>query len=280
MATNNLLLMFDNHLDQATLAASSAETSMPVTNLQDPRRGVVWRSSGTTGSEYINITRPDPGAGTLPAIEAVFLVDHNLDLNTSASPASRVRVQSWADALDGATPGASFWTFVWTGFTAPAPGGLIRKVMAIVLPTSYTHRYWRISMENQAATYCQLGRICMGPIWQPIRNMGFGTGKKIAPRTRSIESRSGAVYGNPQSGRLAFDLELKALSDSEAQDLMLNSMLVEDHTPIAACLSPAGAGVTGKTHTLTSIYGTLSPYETSDRFINLNRATVRLTEAL
>jgi hypothetical protein len=102
----------------------------------------------------------------------------------------------------------------------------------------------------------------------------------VASRTKLIESRGGQFYGNPQSGRRSYDLEMAALTDAEAQSLLLNYLVVEDHTPFPVCLSPAGSEATSLLHTMTSLYCRFNRYETQANFVNLNKTPLRLVEDL
>lgn len=276
MTVENLILMLDNAFDTATIAASSAAATLPVTNLQEAPRTTVWRSSGTTGTEYVNITLPAARGD----IEAVAVVDHNLAL-VSNPATSTIRVQSWTDSLGGTAPVIDATYTVWTGFTAPKPAGLIRPVAVVLLPAGAAAKYWRITLVSETVgLYIQAGRIYMGPKWQPAINMEWGHTIAMQGRTSFLTSRGGQRWGSPQDPYAELSLSLAALTDAEAHELWLQYLRVADHTPFPLCLTPEAGAVSSMPHTLNSFYCTMGGLDRRDEFVDRQSTSLRLIEDL
>lgn len=103
------IMLIDNPVDTATVAASSAAALMPVDNLKEPERSKKWRSGSGTKS-WVDITFGAEEARTFAAL---------LDLNLTSG--GTIRLQSWGTGFDThqvkSVQGTPF-TFTRTGATA------------------------------------------------------------------------------------------------------------------------------------------------------------------
>ena len=170
----NLRAIWDNRVfDAATLAASSAVASLPVTNLQDRLRKRVWRTTGPY-AESVTANLGTPAAGeSRPFINCVALINHNLTM------AGTIRVQAsatsdfaallldetfdaWGDII-GAGEGG-FGGYGFGGRLTPAELALVAPDNVRVLYLAGTLEasgYWRVILDDPAnpAGYLQVGRL-------------------------------------------------------------------------------------------------------------------------
>lgn len=278
----NILFMFDNAADRATISATSEVASLPASNLLDAQRSQVWRS--TSGADQsIDITL---AAGEVTPIGAVALVDHNL------TPGGSIRLQGWSDAIAGSAqtvdvtvePWAAFYGYGVGQYGVGGYGGtpnqgtrtLLRPIVFIPLPDFSQDRYWRITLSDSSLSYHQAGRIYLGGVWQPKVNISRGWTLRREGRTRKIETRGGQAYGNKSAGRVSIECRLDWLSPADRDELYLNYLRVEDHTPFIVCVRPAG----GIEQIYTTIYGQFEAFKYDENLPGNARSPMKIVEAL
>lgn len=253
---SNLLMLFDNAADRASIVASSEAEDLVASNLQNHQRSVVWRSAAA-GPQWIDI---ELSAEPWP-VSVVALVDHNL------GPDGVVRVQCWSDAVNGSDLVADVQVQPWASLmgygSGPFGGGTyggaapaeFRQAFApitfIPLPDYVGAQHWRVTLSDPHASYLQLGRLFIGRGWQPEINANQGWQIAYEDTTEFLESRGGQRYGNPKSPLRVLSAQLDWLSPAERTELQLYQSLLGDHTPFITVVRP------GETtdRILTSLYG-------------------------
>lgn len=249
---SNMVFLQRNEVDDGTVAASSAVSGMPVTNIQDAQRSVLWRSTAV-GAQTIDITL----SSEAEAIGAFALVNHNITL------AGTVRVQGWSDALGGATSvcdetlqpyvpvtgygSAGYGVDLYGGFqdyvngvTVARAREVLRPILLHTISPAVTALYWRITFSDAGLAYYQAGRVYLGPTFTPIRNFGYGAAREVESRTRRIESRGGQYYSNPRDNRTVLNLSLEHAPNDDRDKLWMHYLRLGDHTPFIVCLLPDG----------------------------------------
>lgn len=280
--SDNALFLFDNAADAGTITASSAVAAMPASNLLDPQRSAVWRSSGAS-PQTVDITLAS--GNTIP-IGAVAVVDHNL------TPVGTIRLQGWLTGIAVGTAEVDVTVDPWDTLFGYGVGGygvygyggeadaaarkLLRPVTFIPLLDFSELRYWRLTFTDASLAYIQAGRVYVGGIWQPQENISYGWRLSRTGRTRSKESRGGQVYGNPRASRVTLDASLDWLSESDRAMLQLYYLIVEDHTPFIVCMRPVG----GVDQLFTAIYGRFSGFDITENRFNNATAPLRIVEDL
>jgi len=279
--SSNVLFLWDNAADRGTVSASSEVAAMPATNLQGPQRSDVWRSSGAS-PQQIDITLD---ANELSPIGAIALVDCNI------SPAGTVKAQGWADGFgvgDTVSVEIEPWDVMYGygvgGYGVGGYGGvadtktqmLLRPIFFVPLGDWYDYRYWRITLTDTSLTYLQAARVYVGSIWQPSVNMNYGWKLGREPGSRFITSRGGQKYGNPRPGANYLDLSLDWLSDSDRDDLWLQYLALEDHSPFIVCAKPDGV----IQRITTAMYATFDPVELTHTNYQTAATRLRIMEAL
>jgi hypothetical protein len=278
----NALFLFDNAAMAGTISASSEVAAMPVSNLLDPQRTAVWRSSGAS-PQTVDITL---SASNAIPIGAVAVVDHNL------TAGGRIRLQGWTDGLGVGVavvdvevdPWESMFGYGMGGYGVGGYGGeidpstrtLMRPVTFIPLPDFYTARYWRFTFTDASLAYIQAGCIYVGGVWQPATNFSVGWERSRTGRTRLKKSRGGQDYGNPKPSFATLRADLNYMDSGDQVAFDMYYLRVEDHTPFIVCLRPVG----GYQQMVTAIYGRFVDMKLTHTYLDNARAPLLITEAL
>lgn len=283
-----VMLLHDNQFDRAAISASSAVASMPVTNLQDPQRTIMWRSTAV-GLQTIDITLA-AGEGQT---QAFALVDHNLSL------AGTVRLQAWSDALGGASqvldttlqpyqPTYGYgeqlygdglyggYDIFFNGLSIADVRAVLRPILMAQISPALNVRYWRVTISDVSLLYYQAGRVFLGPAWQPAVNFSWGSNKAREQRTRRVTARGGQYYGNPRTGRTQLQFNLDWLDDADRDRLWITYMLQGRDTPFILVMRPVG----GYEQESSSFYGVFDQFSLRQAFLNNAAAPIAFEEVL
>lgn len=200
---SNCMIGFPNHADSTTLSAGLWLAALPLNNLKSHIIGKVARSSTAALAD----TKFDIDLGSEKKIRISALVNHNFSLDakyrlrasTVSNFATTVYDSGWFDVWPAVYPSASldwedanWWSGKYTdeqraGYTAT----LVEAESANVLA-----RYWRWEIDDttNAAGYVQIGRLFIGPAWQPTYNMNYGASAAWETKTEVQEALGGAEY--------------------------------------------------------------------------------------
>lgn len=221
----NVMLGFPNRIDAATLSGGSWQATLPLSNLQTRTLGKVARSSNALAAS----TKFDIDLGAEKNIRVLSLVNHNLSLAATckivaaatadfASPIyDSGNIEVWpvvypADALDWEEDN---W---WDGkYTAEQREGYTWTAVHI-LQSNILARYWRVEITDSgnAAGYVQIGRVFIGPAWQPETNMSWGLALGWQTDTELQQARSGALYFSRRTPRRVTRFSLENMTEDEA----------------------------------------------------------------
>jgi hypothetical protein len=197
------MLGFPNRTDAAVLSGGSWAATLPLSNLQSRVIGKVARSVNTApASTKFDI---DLGAGTKN--QALSLRNHNITLAgiyrimASASPSFAVLSydSGWLDVWPVVYPwGTLEWEDdnFWSGkYTVEQTQGYTTELDHI-LPILKVARYWRVEISDPTNPdgYLQIGRLFIGPVWQPKLNMSYGASIAWETKTGVQEAIGGAEY--------------------------------------------------------------------------------------
>jgi hypothetical protein len=258
------IFLLDNQAVGGTITASSeAGATMAAANLLDEQRSRFWRSGvGTTS--HVDLTIPTPfGAAYLA------LVDLNL------STAAEIRVQSWADAIDGAEPGIDTTVpptlYINTDLLAAAygqgPFGVgsyganavvtqvnVRNITLVPLGRTSIDAYWRVTFTDVNGTYQQCGLIVLAKGVEFEINLSHGWSAKRIPRSVTRESIGGQTYRQRRDSRLQLDGSFAALTEDERTALLIRLQEFDESRPFVYSIHPEASnrGLT------TTIYGRFS----------------------
>lgn len=199
------MLGFPNRIDAATLSGGAWTAGLPLANLQNRIIGKVAR----TPDDAMASTWFDIDLGAAKSIRTFAAVGHNLSLAAKY----RLRGSSVSDfATTVYDSGAAFldvWPDVypymsleweddnwWSGkYTAEQITGYTAALITI-LPGNTLARYWRLEIDDTTnpAGFVQIGRVFIGPAWQPTFNMSYGASLGWETKTEAQEAMGGAEY--------------------------------------------------------------------------------------
>ena len=152
--------------DAATLAASSAVATLPVSNLQNMQPKRKHRFTGCT-SEYVEF---DFGAGGCAANGFAY-IGHN------GTSALTVRVRGKATYPVTSSPTVDTTAVsAWPVTGKPTDAGFPHFLSWVSWVNSTALRYWRVDFADAAnpAGYLEGGRAMLGAYWQPTITIDLG----------------------------------------------------------------------------------------------------------
>lgn len=219
------MLGFPNRTDQAVLSGGAYVSTLPLQNLQNRVIGKVARTTNTAlSSTQFTI---DLGRGMKAQILA--LRNHNLSIS------ARYRVVGSAVVDFSALAYDSGWNDVWpvvypfgaleweddnwyTGkYTDEEREGYTTELDHL-LPMAKLARYWRVEIDDveNPAGFVQVGRLFIGPAWQPTINMIYGASIGWETKTVVQEAKSGAEYFDVRTPYRVQKFTLDHMSQDEA----------------------------------------------------------------
>lgn len=209
----SLIILSPAASDAATLAASSAASDLPVTNLQNVQPRRKWQSTGTA-AEYITLEY-----ATAVAADQLAIVGHNL----SGSATVRVRGANSAAAVTAAPVYDSGVVSAWPVSGKPTATDWNHHILFKALSNSTALTNWRIDLADSApvTTYLEAGRLALGAKWQPTPSFDLG-GTPMGFDVRDVQSITphGELFTERRNASPArvFELAIYALSRREAFD--------------------------------------------------------------
>lgn len=187
-----MLLAWLNKLDiAASLSAGSELDSLPGANVQQAHLSRKWHTAAGVKSSYLLL---DMGASVLCQLLAV--------LGTNLTSAATLRLRA-SDADPAATGSLLFDTGVVSAGVKDGYGAAYKSFTA-------TARYWRLDLtDNTVPDNLQIGRVFLGPRWQPSENQLWEWSVTPLDESRLDESYGGQVYADvrPQRRVLQFVLD-------------------------------------------------------------------------
>lgn len=167
-------------VDNATLYASSATSTCPVTNLQHKHRTKIWMS-GTSTTAYIDVDFGAAYDADEHAVNCVAFVSHSFtSLATITITAGAT--QGAADVVSASEfiPWPSVWGFGEGGFGEHGYGGVMTteeddvyfpngNLRLIYFDSSNAARWWRLAIADTGTTHISLGRLLLGSYIESTR---------------------------------------------------------------------------------------------------------------
>jgi len=155
-STNVCGFAWDNKWDAGTLTASGNATNFPASNTRHRWHRRPWRSANTAAPEWIEL-------------------DASANIDVLAGFIRYTNLQSNATVLIQANT-ASNWA-------APAENVSVTantEIMPCVWPTVQSYQYWRTAITDATnpSNYVEVGRVYLGPVFEPERNFILGGGMR------------------------------------------------------------------------------------------------------
>lgn len=222
---SNCMIGFPNCTDAATLSGGSWLAALPLSNLKNRIIGKVARSSTDATAD----TKLDIDLAAEKNIRVLSLTNHNCSLDARfrirgsavSNFATSVYDSGWGDVWpvvygpDDLDWEDNTW---WVGkYTDEQRAGYTAALIHI-LPANTLARYWRIEIDDttNAAGYVQVGRLFIGPAWQPTLNMSYGASVGWETDTEVQKALGGAEYFQRRTPYRVQKLVLGAMDGNEA----------------------------------------------------------------
>lgn len=228
----DIVFLSRRKIEDATLTASSAQSTLPVTNLQGPSPSKVWRSAGLS-SVYITI---DFGAAT--AVDTLAMV--NVNWTTSAT--WRLRLATSEANLTGGPGYDSTALTPWPGSVKPTEDWN-QHAPLMRLPSTQTFRWARIDLADagNADGYLEAGALLLGlavtVAYQSFEGYAFGDDPASIVRYTDYGRSLVELRDSPRVKAIPFGV--LAAADVKAG---LGAMVRERGVakPFLVCLDPDG----------------------------------------
>lgn len=195
----NLLLGFPNQVLSGVLAASAAETTLPITNLatDQGQASAAWQCPSVAG--WFSVTLA--AAGPLRAF-GLF--------RTNLTAAATLQVRVWATGDSNSAP--MFDTGVQPAGVLPGYGQAV-----VIAPGVLTGRLVRFDISDPANPdgHLNIPLAFAGPCWQPERNFGYASSNTRDAGGTVTVTRSGAELVRNDWQRRGFDLSMSAITPRE-----------------------------------------------------------------
>jgi len=197
--TEKVLILHDNKIDAATMAASSTAGTLGPDNLRDRALKKTARTTGVTGEWW------RAGFGEATTISTVALWNHNL----TAAATIRVRI---SDSADMSSPVFDTTFDAWAGIYGVDEIGLdlcgldgtpilsalndFKYYRVIRLGASYNGLYLRVDIDDatNADGYIQAGRLIAGVGWQPSKNFSNGWSLDWIDPSAQVDMDDGGIW--------------------------------------------------------------------------------------
>ena len=191
-----------NYSDDATVTASSEDSSFPVSNLKTEPRRQSWRTTGTTG-QYLTLDM-----GAVKVFNAICLVNHNFSQAAEYNiygHASNIFPSGTASAsfklenqpIYPACIGAGEYYCGWSGAGGVPSSEQLTLMGRTILDTfdQSEYRYWHITFTDSqiSDSYIEIGRLVFGYAFQPQINMDWGHDFEIVDPSKIQVTKGGGV---------------------------------------------------------------------------------------
>lgn len=234
MAHNPLRLVYRNFVDSSTsLIATSSVAEMPVSNLYDPKKYLVWRTD----------------AATTVTISAEFAVNTPISfvglLHTNVSPAAVVQVQLF---LDGST--VADYDSGQTNSYAPNMAAEDQLSLATYMHeenSAHVVRWVPYGLYKRAVItitdpcalpYLQASTLLIGPHWEPTVSADLGATVGVTDLSQQTRTEGGSLRTDRRPRFKTLKFSLSALPDAEASELYHMLMMTGLHAPVFVSAFP------------------------------------------
>lgn len=221
----NVTFGYGNRIDGSTLSGGSWEASLPLSNLKTRRLGRVARSTNLDPAS----TKLTIDLGKVVASRAIGMANHNAGID------ALWRVRAWAESGLTTLLYDSDWVEIWppvyesTDLDWEADNWWDGKFSEDerdrmtwtrgLLAESTAARYWTIEIDDQENPdgWFQLGRVFIGPAWQPEVNMEVGASRAWEDQSSSQRSISGALTFDERNVARVVRCELPYIAEADGR---------------------------------------------------------------
>lgn len=206
----NCMFLSPRDFDFATLSASTAVPSLPVSNLQNQEPSKVWRTTSALG-QYVDIVLRSALACDAVAMSA---------FNMSSAGIWRLKAYASADDIGGTAAFDSGWQSVWPGGERHSDPDWGPEVALLLVANDSAYRYWRLEFSDLsvATAHLDIGRLAIGRAARFSINADFGDGLGFAPNDTQEPNGWGQIFTEPRPSSRIFEMQWSALAQREVHD--------------------------------------------------------------
>ena len=192
-----------NRADSASLSVDRELASLPGSNTQNAHLASRWDPGGlyTTTAIYWDL-------GAAQACDTLALLGTTLD------------VDSWVIiCAANSSPAGSWGEFGFESadyYLSTNPSGLVDGYGACYVQfPSLARRYWAVAVRNGDASAWQLGRVFLGPTWEPSVDMQLPWQISSVDPSEISRSHGGQVYAEERPQQRVLQFALGFMSETE-----------------------------------------------------------------
>jgi hypothetical protein len=215
---SNLKLILNNTADLATLTADPLPVnSLPVTMLQDSRRGRALRSVGTTQKILGNHSEVQIADGcALIRLNLTDLATVRLTFYEGENQTGEVMFDTGDAVFGDLIPAGEFSA----GFD-PFGGSYYTPSLAVMWFTAVFYRSFEISISDpgNADGYINIERLLMGLSFSPEHNFSWNSPLEWVDRSQRRRTAAGGLRVRPQSSYRRLSLILEWITDTDRSRL-------------------------------------------------------------
>lgn len=204
--SNNLRIIYNNWTDAATLSliSGSTQSGFQLSALKSARKGVVWRSTGTSATIQLDFAQDQVVGGVaLPFCNLSKTATVTVQLYTAAGSLISTTTSNPAAPFQQLTQAQ--WGALPNGVTSYAYGGGAHA-RCWITPTSCRRVRVAVSDASNSQGYLELSRLVVGDYWSPTYNTEFGL--TVQYEDSSVQQRTEAGSLMTSTGTLAKTLRL------------------------------------------------------------------------
>lgn len=225
----NLIMMYGNKIDTATLSGGSWTSTLPLNNVKNTIIRKVARTTNATLTSTKFIV--DLGSN-FTFFNSLCLIGHNLSIaakwkittSNDSGFATTISTTGWVDIY------AAIWsslalawedTNFWTGqIKQEYLDNYIRNSFSLL--GTQEARYVKVEIDDttNSAGYIQIGRVMITNYTQFARNTDWSPSLKWQDDTIVASSLGGTRYFSPKEKRRVFTFSLSELTDDEAMNFV------------------------------------------------------------
>lgn len=178
---SNILFMYDNLVDSATITATSTggeSTGFPVTNLQHSFRTKVWQTSTGSAKCIFNL-------GSAQKVSCAALINYDW---TSTGPSTLNLEFVASSGFGDAAAHTESLTFAVNPTTNDNNGCIVKTF------TSQSYQYIRLNIVSTDTTGWEIGRVFLGTYLEPTDNYRIEYEQNFIDMSRSLQTIGGQEH--------------------------------------------------------------------------------------
>lgn len=218
----NLRIAPRNFHDEATLTSADELTSLPATNTQQVRRGLVYRSSSAT-TPMVAIKGTLASARRVNCFAALrhnlYAASLQLQLYSDAAWTTQV-YDSTALAAADLIAGAYDWGYTPAGTNSQFDPLVTEAPFRLFFAEQTVQSYQLTVSGTLGAAYAEIGRIFLGRYLELAINPSYGLGLGWQTSSQQVATRGGSLPTNDGARWRTLTFDLNAIGEAQRPTLL------------------------------------------------------------